>query len=295
MAIPGQRPAEEIRGKVRIGVVKTSQSTGRTYPAAVDYFVSDDAVFQRLYPGQPKTIRIVPAFDTAEEFFSTGMEWWTKQKDGKNFLACYTKDSGDNPVALRSRMYLDKDAKGETLNHIVGVESSSGRFPIKCPFRDCSHFKKHGNKAPDCRPMGRLTFNLAGEPMGMPPLQIDTKSWNTIEEIEKVLKRAEDYAGALTGLVFDLSVEFKSQGDKKFPVLSIMEVEMEVNTQEDIAEADAILSLAVAVENNEYRKGLAAYLDARRPGWRDDQAVIARIKEIGVQQAISNILDRARA
>lgn len=281
MAIPGQRADQEIRGKVKTGELRKSERTGRTYPASVDYFISDDAEFQRLCPGKPQTIRIVPAFDSSEEFFATGMEWWTKQRNGQNHLACYTKDSGDAPVALRSEPYLDE---GLT---IVG-EKKGERVPILCPFRGCSHFKKKGDKPADCRPMGRLTFHLYGEAPGLAPLRLDTKSWNSIEEIEKALKRRA--ANLLTELVFDLSVAYRTEGDSKFPVLSIQEADVKVNTMEEVEGVDHLLNLQREQDDLGARVALANYLDSTRSGWRDDPAVVARIQAIGAPQVVANLL-----
>jgi hypothetical protein len=281
MAIPGMTPKLEVRAKVKTGEVRTSNTNGRTYPASTDYFICEDAEFQRLYPGKPNTLRITPAFADPEEFFSTGMEWWTKQRSGANHLACYTKDSGDKPVALRSKGYMDE---GLT---VLGAERGNQRIPILCPFRECSHF----NERNGCKPMGRLTFFLFGEPWetsGQGPLELSTKGWNSIEALTGVLGRYPSVAGK----VFDLSVAFEQRGTDRFPLLSIQEADLLIETDADIETADTILALAKAFEKGQFREGLIAYLDATQDGWRQNDAYIERIKAVGAEQAVKTILDR---
>jgi len=275
MAIPGLKPELQIRGKIKTGEVRTSQRTGREYPASTDYFLCpDDPEFAQTFGAKPSSLTIELVGD---EPWSSGMEWWTKSKSG-NTLACYTKDGGSEPKALRMEGYLDEsDVK------VSGEKVGSNRFRIVCPFRECVHFK---NK--DCKPMGRLTFFVvAPDGAKLGPYQLDTKSWNSVENIEGFLASTKP-DGPLT-----LSVAFRTQGDQKFPVLSIKEYDgVEVNTPADVESADALVQLAKAADSGEYREGLAAYLDATRPGWKDDPAYIERIKEVGPEQAVKTILSR---
>lgn len=284
MAIPGLKPDLQIRGKVKTGETRTSSRTGREYPASTDYFLCpDDPEFARMFGDHPSRLVIEPAFATTEEFFSTGLEWWTKQSNGSNHLACYTKDGGDNPVALRSLGYLDGDEKKLDGDETVG----NNRCRIACPFRDCVHLK---NK--DCKPMGRLTFYAVCPDGGqLGPYQLDTKSWNSVEALEGFLARYSHYSGEqFADTTFDLSVAFETQGDKKFPVLSMKESDLNVDTPADVQVADALLDLIT----DQTREGLARYLDATRPGWKEDQRYIDRIKEVGVDQAIETIIARER-
>lgn len=284
MAIPGLKPKLDVRAKVRIGETRQS-SKGRDYPAALDYFVSTDDEFNRLYD-KPKVIRVVPAYDDPTEFFSTGLEWWIKDKNKKPLLACYTKDSGANPVALRMSGMLDAGQKPLS-DQIVG----NGKLKIACPARECPHFKKHGNKPPDCRPTARLTFFLEGGRTDA-ALQLDTKSWNTIEAIEGALG---GYS-SVRGKVFELSVAMVKNGADRYPVISIREVvEVRINDDADVEAADNLVALTLALEMGNARIGLAKYLDKTRPGWREDHALLTRLREIGPEEAARTILKRETA
>jgi hypothetical protein len=135
--------------------------------------------------------------------------------------------------------------------------------------------------------MGRLTFYLANGRHDS-ALQLDTKSWNTIESIEGTLT---PYA-SVRGLVFDLTVQIVSKGDKRYPVLLLGESNVQINNDEDVAKADALIALTKAVENGQARSGLATFLDAVYPGWRDDAARIAWVTEQGPEKAARILIAR---
>ena len=276
MAIPQQdqrnRSDIEPRAKIRTGEKRTSTRTGREYPAATDYFLSDE-LFHSTCGAKPSEIVIAPVTDNPEDFWGSGMEWWLATKEGDNLLACFTKDGGDDPIAHRVTSYMDED------DIVRGEVHGQNRTPITCRFRECPHFMvKNG-----CKPMGRLVFRLidgVNEDVGI--YQYDTKAWNTVENIEKFLQgrtlSPDDR--------FRLSVAFTHQGDKKFVVVNIEELNVNVNTAEDVAKADALVQLM----NNRTREGLAAYLDVTRPGWRCEQAVVDRIKEVGAEATVEKII-----
>lgn len=275
MAIPQQdernRSDIEPRAKVRTGEKRVSSRTGREYPAATDWFISDE-LFHSTVGAKPGEIVIAPVTDNPEDFWGSGMEWWLA-KDGQNILACYTKDGGSDPIAHRKTPYMDED------DTVRGEVHGSNRTPITCRFRQCPHFMvKNG-----CKPMGRLVFNLidgTDEVVGI--YQLDTKAWNSVENIEKFLQgrtlSPDDR--------FKLSVAWQHQGDKKFVTVSIEELSVDVNTPADVNKADALVQLM----NNRTREGLAAYLDVERPGWRDNPGFAERIREVGVDAAIEKII-----
>ncbi len=277
MAIPQQdqrnRSDIEPRAKVRTGEKRTSNRTGAEYPAATDYFLSDD-LFHSTVGAKPAEIVIAPVTDNPDDFWGSGMEWWLA-KNGQNVLACFTKDGGSDPIAHRITPYMDED------DTVRGPVHGSNRTPITCRFRQCPHFmEKNG-----CKPMGRLVFNLidgVNEVVGV--YQYDTKAWNSIENIEKFL------AGRTLSPDdrFKLSVAFQHQGDKKFVVVSIEEVNMDVNTPADVDKAEALVAL---MESNEpAREALAAYLTATQPDWRENTRLIARLREIGAEAAVEKII-----
>lgn len=274
MAIPGADALDDIAGKVRVG----EQRGGRA--ASTDYFLCDHSAFDKFAGSKPKAIRVKFTTDDRDEAWSTGLEWWMKTRKGQNLLACYTKDSGSNPVALRYEPMLDPDDK------VLGEKRGHERLPITCRFRDCPHFKSR-----DCRPMGRLTFALADDPDGL-LWRFETKGWGSIEAISKAMGRVK---GPLVGKTFELSVAFESKGNKRFPVVSLTEVEVQINSDKDITEADALIALTKVKENGgDLRQALAAYLDATRPGWKQDERYTARIREVGVEKAVESLLERAR-
>jgi len=277
VAIPGLKTKYEVRAKVRIGEKRSG------YPASVDHFLSDDPELTHLFGAEPKTIRIRFPYQDADEAFSTGLEWWVKTQKRQNQLACYTKgdrEEGES-VALRLPPYVDET------NKTLG-ETKSGRVKIVCPNRECPIFKQ--NK---CKPMGRLLFFLDGGRTDK-VLELDTKSWNSIENLEPVLQGAGD----LRHRVFTLSVKFESKGNKRFPVLSIEETDVQVNSEADLDKADALVQLLRAVEEWEtgvdssdtVKAELAKALDQTNPGWRDNPAFIERIKEVGVLDAAKGLL-----
>jgi hypothetical protein len=264
--IPGSKPKIEATHKVRIGLKKTSQG-GKEYPASVDYFVSD------AFGDQPKSMLVRFLHEDVEDAFSSGLEWWAA-KEGRNYLACYTKDGGNAPVALRLDKMLDEGQEP------VGPPRGSGRLPILCPARECPHLK-----AKRCKPMGRLVFSRVGSPL---VLQLDTKSWNSVEKVTGALQIARA-SGPLNApdRTFRLSVEFVQKGSDRFPVLSIRE---EFADSPQTAQAIAAGESTIAAEQTEgsNRDKLIAALRARGLDPRDP-AVVARIQAVGVDAALEKL------
>jgi hypothetical protein len=281
VAIPGLKAKYEVRGKVRIGERRTSASN-KQYPAATDYFVSADDEFlarERMASGaKVSSLRIVLPHDDVDDCFSTGLEWWVKGREAsRSTLACYTKGDG---TALRKSQMLDEGQEP------VGPEVGNGRLPIVCAFRECPIFKRGKD---GCKPMGRLIFFLEGGRTDK-VLQLDTRSWNSIERLTAALQGAR-LRGPLTGRTFELSVAFESKGANRFPLLSIQEVNVEINNEADVDKAEGLLAIErVKAEGGDERGQLAAYLDATLPGWREREDIVARIKEVGVADALAKVL-----
>jgi hypothetical protein len=282
VAIPGLKAKFEVRGKVRIGERRTSASN-KQYPAATDYFVSADDEFlarERMSSGaKVSSLRIVLPHDDVDDCFSTGLEWWVKGKEAsRSTLACYTKGDG---TALRKAQMVNE---GDVVLDVMSV--GADRKQIVCPFRECPIFKRG-----DCKPMGRLIFFLeAGRTDQV--LELDTKSWNSIERLTAALQGAR-LRGPLTGRVFELSVAFESRGANRFPLLSLQEVDVQINNAADVETAEALLAVERAeAEGADARVALAAGLDVQMPDWRDRGDVIARIKEIGPAAALESFKAR---
>jgi hypothetical protein len=286
VGIPGRTLDKlDVRGKVKIGE-KRQSGNGRSFPAATDYFQSDDPDFIRLYGDKASALKIVLPYATADENFPTGLERWLTKKDRSGqVLTCYTKDDGPDPIALRLTDFLQKD------DTVRGPERGQKRTPITCRADDCPFFKDKS-----CKPMGRLVFFLDGDNHGQ-PLQLDTKAWNSIENIAGALKSASR-RGPLNadGRVFEMTVAFESKGNKRFPVISLKEASV-VITPDNIDHADALAAARGELERGEtdVRVVLARLLDAIRPGWREQQAYIDRIKEVGAEAALDAIFQRYEA
>lgn len=291
MGIPGLKPQYDVRAKVRIGEKKIA-ANGNEYPAATDYFICDDPEFVALYPGKPKQLRVLLAFADAADSFSTGLEFWR----GKQ-LTCYSKGAGVPPIAYRvAGMVKPSDAlRGEPMGR--GGE----RQPITCGVRNCEFFKGR-----DCKPMGRLQFFLEGGRTDA-VLQVDTKAWNSIEKIEATIGSAAA-GGDLRGRVFLLSVHIEQRAQQRFPVLTLTEADMIVNTETDVALADKLIELRGCVDafrglgdappdltmatDEALGHALVRVLNLARPGWRSEDAYMARLKEVGRLAAAEGLLAR---
>ena len=277
MPVPGMTPKIDPTAKVRIGEKRESKG-GKEYPAAVNHFICPGYI-----AGKPDVLRIRLVHATVEEAFSNGLEWWVKTAKMKTgALACYTKDGGDDPTALRLDGYMDGTEEKRS-----DAQIGTGRWAIKCPARECPILKRG-----QCKPMGRLVFVIEGTPN---VLQIDTKSWNSVEKIEGALRLAQE-RGPLNspGRVFDLSVEMVKKGSDQFPVLSIQEVHVPLKAENGgVEKADALLAIENGLEQGlEPRVILANALDHYNPGWREQEGYIARIRELGPEVALGQMRER---
>lgn len=282
MAIPGLKANFEVRAKVRIGLKKKTADGKKEFPSSVDYFICDDPEFAAL-GDQPREVLVRLPFAAASDNFTTGLEFWR----GKQ-LTCYSKGEPEaSPIAYRVESMVKP---GDTLR---GEKMGRGaeRQPITCTFRECAFFKSK-----DCRPMGRLQFFLDGGRTDS-VLQIDTKSWNTIEGVEATLGAAAA-KGDLRGRVFKLSVRMEQKGNQRFPVVSLTEegIDVKVNSEADVAKADALVALAGSLERGDADELLKAFLvtalNHTNPGWREVDGFIDRIKKVGPKKAAVGLLER---
>ena len=275
MGVPGMKADLPVRAKVRVGI-KGRSASGKEFPKAVDYFVSDDPEFHAKLLAEPRVLRIRFPHEAPDDNFSTGMEYWRK-----NQLACYTKDSGSDPIALRvPSLVTEKDV-------LRGDPIKSGRQPISCPFRSCEFFKSKV-----CKPMGRLVFFIEGFDPAAGVWQLDTKSWNNLESLTGFLSLQGDPRGRL----FDLSVAFEQRGRDRFPLLSITEVNVDVNNDQDIEKADALLQLRGALDRGEdqaeVKQAMANVLDLTNPMWRDDEDILSYLRTTDTDVAANTLLGK---
>lgn len=270
MAIPGLKASHDIRAKVRVGEKRNGK------PASTDYFLCDDADFARVAGAKPATLRIRFLQAQPDDVWTTGLEWWHG-----SMLACFSGDQEGEALRVESKLRPD-DQRLDDRSY------GRDRARILCRFRDCPVFT-----AGKCKPQGRLTFFLDG---GRPDAvyRFETKGWNTIENLTGALTAAAA-SGPLTGRVFELSVVFSSSGNKRFPEINLKEVDpvVPINTDQDVSVADAAVQAHKAIaEGAPANRTLAALLDVYRPGWRDDEAYVARVKEITPEAALTATLDR---
>ena len=286
MAIPGMKPVYDVRGKIRVGAKTETVKNGKTieFPKSLDHFVSDDPGFNN--GARPTSLIVTFPFEKAEDNFSTGLEWW----EGK-LLVCYAKgeEIGGKPVAFRR---ASMKQKGQTLDllegeNILNPETvGTDRKRIECLSRGCSKMK-----AKSCKPMGRLQFWIEGYDPADGVWQIDTKAWNSIEKIEGFLAQQGDCRGKR----FKLVVKMEQSGTKKFPVIHLERLEVEVNSPKDAALADACIALHKVLDGGteqDVKVALVVVLDITTPNWRGNEALIDKLKEVGAVNAAKSMLEK---
>lgn len=187
-------PRFEVRGKVRVGV-RRRLADGREVPSSVDYFISDDAEFARVYPERTSEIAIVLPYDRADQCLTQTLEAWKG-----SVLACQSLDA---TVAHR------RTRDGSTF------DPSAPRMAIDCPYRACSWWQ-----AGDCKLTGRLRFFLRDGSDRSQVLQLDTRGFGSIEGMQAALGLGERL-GPLGLVEAVLRVRMETRDRKKFPVVTI--------------------------------------------------------------------------
>lgn len=185
-------------GKLRLGV-KAVNAQGKEYPKAVDYFVSDNDEFHKLYGDQPKAIEIAFPTDHSED--------WASQ-----FYRAYSRTRG-----------LVCKGGGVTANRMVGVGDKQQRIAaaelkdtewvdLPCPGRECSYYQQK-----QCRELMMLQF-LLPRISGLGIWQLDTSSINSILNINSAVALLKNVLGKVALLPLTLRVvpiEVSPDGKKK--------------------------------------------------------------------------------
>jgi hypothetical protein len=210
------------------------------------------------------TIRFVHA--DVDDAFSTGLEWWLRNKAGGNTLACYTKDGGDEPTAYRLDGMLDEGQEP------IGAPMGHGRLPIRCPSRDCPHLKSK-----NCKPMGRLVFTIPDA--GPTVFQLDTKSWNSVEKLTGALQHARAAGPLNDGRDFNLSVQIVTKGSDRFPVLSL---------EQKLEQAEALVAAEQTDGDNRSKLIAALRASGRDPS---SPAVADWVKSHGIDEALRRLTE----
>lgn len=292
MAIPGMRADVPVRGKLRCGI-KGKSSSGREIPKSVDYFVSDDSEFAAKLGEQPRRVPIHFLHPVATDNFRTGLEQW----EGK-LLLCYNDGSKGENVALRRRTMKKGSQDVNTLDGfevIDGEVIGNERCKVVCRDRACPMMTARPKK---CKPTGRLEFFVDGFARTDGLFQFITHSWNSIEKVQGFLSLVD---GDATKHQFYLCVKWEQRGRDKFPVVWLeadvyedADGNVVIENAKDIQVADALIALRAAVDtNNNVRPQFAAYLDVVMPEWKQNEALISKIKEMGVEAAAQSALAKA--
>ncbi len=188
MAIKG---LSEIRrlprlGKIRLGIKKVSQKTGKEYPAEVDYFILDPStpselenkklidVFHQLYGDKPKSINIMFPMADTKIFF----QQFYKRYGSTTSLKC----KGDGEIAVCSQPEYAKDLK------VIGKDEL-GMTTVECLGKNCPYYKFN-----ECSEVGTLQILLPELP-GSGVWQITTGSFHSIVEVNSCI----DYIKSMCG------------------------------------------------------------------------------------------------
>ena len=257
--IPGLNAELPLRAKVRVG---ERDSNGN--PRALTHFTCEEPSFYNTVESPAKALRIRLPYPTLDECFPTSLERWVKSKAGNPILSCYSKTPG---TALRRGN--ERDARGDVVMNPSVVE----RLETPCRDRQCEWFGKKG-----CGPQGRLNFFLDGDPIRDSVWRLETKSWFAIEQIVAVLRQFPDLRQPL----FELYVERRQKGNKKFVVVGIREI------------LSGNPTVPQPAETGDSRKELKRYLVAS-DRWPMSAEQIEWVKEVTPAVALATLRKRDAA
>lgn len=151
-------------GKIRLGIKKISNKSGKEYPAEVDYFVVPDEV-KRIYGEQPKQLDVLIPINDLEVVFPTAYKWYGKSKG----IKCI----GNGEYAMRA---------GEQTGEMKQIE---------CP---CEKLKSDEKPQGECSKRAHLMVILYKVNLGG-VYQLDIGSINSIIDINSGL----DFITAMVG------------------------------------------------------------------------------------------------
>jgi len=188
MAIKG---LSEIRrlprlGKVRLGIKKISEKSGKEYPAEVDYFILDPQTpselenerlkqeFDKLYGEKPKSIRIMFPVASPDVYFPQ----FYKRYGSSTSLKC----KGDGETASCTRPEF---TAGLT---ILGKDEMD-LTKVRCDGKECPYYKSR-----ECATVGVLQILLPEMP-GAGVWQITTGSFHSIVNLNSCI----DYIKTVCG------------------------------------------------------------------------------------------------
>lgn len=180
-------------GVIRLGEKRTS-SSGKEYPAKLDYFNLVDApAVAKVFGDKPR--RLFPAMllsDEEEKYFPTARCAYTKTA---LFCRC-----SDGQTATRS--YNPKDKQGQAYLESIGqVCREREMFTIPCEGTACWYFERGF-----CKNVGRLYIVLPTVP-GVGAYQISTTSFNSMADILGGVEAIKGLTGGrVAGIPLELSL-----------------------------------------------------------------------------------------
>ena len=187
-------------GKIRLGIKKVSQKTGKEYPSETDYFVCP-AEIKKFYGDEPKELNISFPMNDPEVIFPQCYKWYGSSMG----LKC----RGDGETALR-------------LN-----EETKEMEERECPCELLEEGK--------CKQRASLVFMMPGIKIGG-VYQIDLSSYHSIVDINSGI----DYARALLGdniafVPFKLKrVPKETHAEGKKQIHYTLQLELDI-TEDDLA------------------------------------------------------------
>ncbi len=188
MAIKGLSQIRRLPrlGKIRLGIKKISEKSGKEYPAEVDYFILDPQTpselenerlkqeFDKLYGEKPKSIRIMFPVASSDVYFPQ----FYKRYGSSTALKC----KGDGEIASCTRPEFAEGLK------ILGNDEM-GLTKVRCDGKECPYLKNR-----ECATVGTLQILLPEMP-GAGVWQITTGSFHSIVNLNSCI----DYIKTVCG------------------------------------------------------------------------------------------------
>jgi len=235
-------------GKIRLGVKKVSQKTGKEYPSETDYFVCP-AEIKKFYGDEPKELNIAFPMNDPEVIFPQCYKWYGSSMG----LKC----RGDGETALR-------------LN-----EETKNMEERECPCELLDSGK--------CQQRASLVFMMPGIKIGG-VYQIDLSSYHSIVDINSGI----DYARALLNdniafVPFKLKrVPKETHADGKKQVHYTLQLELDI-TAKELSELQNGKRLFYG-QNKRYE--IEAPEEDKNPAYdsKEDGAVIAEATEEEIKE-----------
>lgn len=176
-------------GKIRLGVKKVSEKSGKEYPAACEYFVLPEELKQYITEEHPDSLAIM--FPTEDEEIIS--QQYYKRYSGERGLTC----KGDG---LTCRRMVDKQT-GDFAHHDTREVVWSLNVP--CQGRDCCEYLA---KPQACKEVLNLQFIMPDIP-GLGTWQIDTSSINSIRNINSAIAMIRAVYGRIAFIPLNLTLE----------------------------------------------------------------------------------------